>query len=540
MPREKRPPAPQADGSVTEPTSAAAIARWRRLSPDTRTVLAQVTGREPLATNLRKARENQGLSQAVVAKKLRLSRSLIAQIELGNRAVSADELAKFSDLYGTPAVELTGTPVATDDPVTVAILNLAPALLNEFDAQSRIHGVLGALMATSELERLLGRPARTGSPTYTVPAPRTLADAIRQGEDLADRERQRLGIEHAPLTELAGLCAAQGTPVFALTLPDDVSCLFIAHPSVGRALVVNGTHDAVRQRLAMAHGYAHAVCESMGTIRVCTHANGGELIERRADAFAGAFLLPAPGVLETVRGLGKGQPSRQVQWVFDATTEQSVRAEERSTPGAQVVTYLDVAWVARRFGTTYRAAVARMLGVGLLSEPDSARLLRPKLVELAAEWLALFRRESGGVPSAAAVVVLSDLNAERAHMVAEAYRRGFVTKADLSIEAVSLQVPDLSEARLLAFAEAARQAAGDAGGSASFRVVRLSMPTSFSSSSAVAITVPLSSLVIHAPSSTLDNLSPISSMSIYLSMIKSLALERHWSFRCTALPSLPC
>jgi hypothetical protein len=60
------------------------------------------------------------------------------------------------------------------------------------------------------------------------------------------------------------------------------------------------------------------------------------------------------------------------------------------------------------------------------------------------------------VPSAAAVAVLSGLNAERAHMVAEAYRRGLVTKADLSIEALSLQVPDLSEARLLAFAEAAR------------------------------------------------------------------------------------
>ena len=163
-----------------------------------------------------------------MAKKLRLSRSLVAQIELANRPVTADELAKFADLYGTPAVELTGTRVASDDLVTGTLLNLAPALLKEFDMQSRIHGVLGSLMAASHLERLLERPARTGPPTYPLPSPRTLVDAIRQGEEIAEHERQRLGLRDAPLPELSDLCAAQGVPVFALKLPDELSGLFIA------------------------------------------------------------------------------------------------------------------------------------------------------------------------------------------------------------------------------------------------------------------------------------------------------------------------
>jgi hypothetical protein len=47
-------------------------------------------------------------------------------------------------------------------------------------------------------------------------------------------------------------------------------------------------NDATRQRLAIAHGYAHAVCEPMGTIRVCTTANAKELIERPADADLGS------------------------------------------------------------------------------------------------------------------------------------------------------------------------------------------------------------------------------------------------------------
>jgi transcriptional regulator with XRE-family HTH domain len=278
MPRNKKASAPGQAYLPDGETSPEVIAKWRHLTPDARNVLARVTGREPLAANLRKARENCGLSQAAVAKRLRLSRSLVAQIELANRPVTADELEKFADLYGAPAVELAGTPVASGDLVRGALLNLAPALVKEFDIQSRIRGVLGSLMDVTHLERLLERPARTGPPTYPLPSPRTLVDAIRQGEETAAQERQRLGLRDAPLPELSDLCAAQGAPVVALKLPDEFSGLFIADASAGIAIVVNLTHDAVRQRLAIAQGYAHAVCEPMRTIRVCTNANIKELI----------------------------------------------------------------------------------------------------------------------------------------------------------------------------------------------------------------------------------------------------------------------
>jgi hypothetical protein len=60
--------------------------------------------------------------------------------------------------------------------------------------------------------------------------------------------------------------------------------------------------------------------------------------------------------------------------------------------------------------------------------------------------------------SAHAVAVLSDLPAEQFYMAIEAYRRGLITKADLASEAasLSLQLPRLSDSRLLEFAEAAR------------------------------------------------------------------------------------
>ena len=145
-----------------------------------------------------------------MAKKLRLSRSLVAQIELANRPVTADELEKFAQLYATTAVELTGTHVATDDPVIVTLLNLAPALIDDSAMQSGIYAVLGELMAVSYLERLVERPGRTGPPTYPLPSPRTLADAIRQGEEIAEYERTRLGLRDAPLPPLADLLRCPG------------------------------------------------------------------------------------------------------------------------------------------------------------------------------------------------------------------------------------------------------------------------------------------------------------------------------------------
>jgi hypothetical protein len=188
-----------------------------------------------------------------------------------------------------------------------------------------------------------------------------------------------------------------------------------------------------------------------------------DLVERRAHAFAAAFLLPAAGVEEAVRALGKGGASRNVQWVFDGATDRPVRAEQRSAPGSQTITYLDVASIAQRFGAAYTLTVSRLLGLGLISETDSARLLKRKSVELANQWLAIFG--SGVLDSRAStgadqmqlsrVIELSGLDAERLHLFAEAYRRGLADSSGVPVD-LSVFVPGLSEKLLLEFLRAAR------------------------------------------------------------------------------------
>ena len=56
--------------------------------------------REALARALREARENHGMSQEAAAKRVGLSRTVLAQIELGNRGISSDEMTGLAKLYG--------------------------------------------------------------------------------------------------------------------------------------------------------------------------------------------------------------------------------------------------------------------------------------------------------------------------------------------------------------------------------------------------------------------------------------------------------
>jgi hypothetical protein len=56
------------------------------------------------------------------------SRTVIPRIELGNRPVSPDELAKLASVYRRAVIDLLGEPVEEDD-VLLILLDLAPNLV---------------------------------------------------------------------------------------------------------------------------------------------------------------------------------------------------------------------------------------------------------------------------------------------------------------------------------------------------------------------------------------------------------------------------
>lgn len=61
-----------------------------------------------IASRIREARKMAGLSQAQVAKMLKLHRPSISEIEAGNRNVSAEEIAKLAEIFDVSASWLIG------------------------------------------------------------------------------------------------------------------------------------------------------------------------------------------------------------------------------------------------------------------------------------------------------------------------------------------------------------------------------------------------------------------------------------------------
>ena len=294
-----------------------------------------------------------------------------------------------------------------------------------------------------------------GPPRYELTTPRTIADGIRQGESVAAQERQRLGIGATlPVATVSDLVRSQGLRVAAIELPGVVHGLLIRRDLTQPAIVVP-SEDLAWQRFSLAQEYAHALFERGRSAFVISSVySAEEIVDVRARAFAAAFLLPPAGVESFLRAIAKAGPSRRAHALINRAPGAPIRAEVRQAAGSQTITYCDVVEVARRFGTTYRTAVYRLEELGVLSRSESEDLLSPKQEQAAQEYAALLTGSRKDPPLELNGTL--ELKTEILHVAIEAYRRRAIDKAALLAFAEKLQVPELSETKLLKLAEAAR------------------------------------------------------------------------------------
>jgi transcriptional regulator with XRE-family HTH domain/Zn-dependent peptidase ImmA (M78 family) len=418
--------------------------------------MATPSNREFLATILRHRRENAGLSQQAVADRVGLSRTAVAQIELGNRPVSDDELVRFKSLYRRLADDLAGETERPDDILNV-LIESAPAL-EERRAKNDLETILGLCREAVYLEATLGRLGRSNPPRYEVSPPRGVAQAVSQGERTANHERQRLGLgTELPAGNIVDLATSQDAHVVAMDLPEEVIGIFVRHVAVGTLIIASGKRRASRERFGVLRGYAHALFERDRAVVVTTPTNAEELVEVRADAFATAFLLPAAGIESALSSLDKGRSSRHVHAIYGLATDEPIRAEVRAEPGSQKLTGLDVLMIARRFGASYPATVYRLFALNVIGKPEIKDLHRAKHQRAAREFGALFARPAHrGRKDALADEGVAELKASVAALAIEADRRKLLDKGYLAELVSKLQIPELSESRLRDFVEAIR------------------------------------------------------------------------------------
>ena len=404
-----------------------------------------------LGRRLREARENCGLSQQVAADSIGIPRTAVTQLEAGNRAVSTLELAQLAELYKRPVADFFGEQPLHEDDLLVALHRLAPGLDTRSDIKEQVERCLSLCREGCSLEKLLGRSPRSGPPAYNLPAPRTASEAVRQGEQVAIQERKRLGLGQTPIADMGELISDQGIWSSGVNLPDEMSGLFLRHTSIGMAILVNFDHVQGRKRFSYAHEYAHALLDRDRTATVSTRDNASELIEKRANAFAAALLMPGEGVTEFLRALDKGLPSRYEQTIFDVATEGRIDTQTRPVPGSQAITHQDAALLAHHFGVSYQAATYRLRSLNLVSQPECAKLLE---------------RESEGKGFLDFLRMLDDLDkpesrerqdrelkSQVVHLAIEAYRREEISRGKLLDLSKKLELPGR---KLIELAEAVK------------------------------------------------------------------------------------
>lgn len=404
-----------------------------------------------LGRRLREARENCGLSQQVAADTIGVPRTGMTQLEAGNRAVSTLELAQLAELYKRPVADFFRDNPLQEDDLLVALHRLAPGLDAQSKIKEQVSRCLDLCREGCSLEKLLGRSLRSGPPAYSLPAPRTAGEAVRQGEQVATQERKRLGLGHTPIADMGELISEQGIWSSGVNLPDEMSGLFLHHPSIGLAILVNFSHVRGRKRFSYAHEYAHALLDRERTATVSTGGNASELIEKRANAFAAAFLMPSDGVTEFLRGLDKGLPSRQEQAIFDVATEGRIDTQLRPMPGSQVITHQDMALLAHHFGVSYQAAVYRIKSLSWVSQPEYQKLLER---ELEGKGFLEFLRMLDDLDQPESKERQErELKNQVVHLAIEAYRREEISRGKLLDLSKKLE---LSGRKLLELAEAVK------------------------------------------------------------------------------------
>lgn len=404
-----------------------------------------------IGRRIREARERRDISQQKVADALGIPRTAVTNIEAGARNVSTLELTKLGALFNlSPAAFLDGAEVS--DLAVVRARALSEATSSpEFGPV--IDRMIDLCREGAELRRLLDQDTTVSMPDYAQRIANS-GDAVRQGEARAREERRRLGLGNAPIGNLPELIGDQGIWVASAAkddFPNDVSGLFLHHSSIGMAVLINGTHKPVRRRFSYAHEYGHALFDRQEELRLTQNRNSNELVEKRANAFAAAFLMPAGGVLDQLRVLGKGQPSRQAQFVYSVATDLNEEAEIRPRTGSQVITFQDAVVFARHFGVSYEAMVWRLRNLDLLDTPATNALIERR--DDGRRYLDMLRIPGLFDAGAGSDEPVWELRNQLAHLAIEAYRREEVSQGRLREIGRKLRLP---AAELLELAEAAK------------------------------------------------------------------------------------
>jgi Zn-dependent peptidase ImmA (M78 family) len=147
-----------------------------------------------------------------------------------------------------------------------------------------------------DLERRMKAPMRLNYPPPVELNPRVNVSEL--AEDVANRERQRLGLGDQPVPNIRSLLESDvGVRIFFARLPRMFAGMYIFVDGLGGCMLINSVHPAEKQRASISHEYAHLIVDRYTAgIDYLTIYGRKPANERFAESFAMSFLMPASSV----------------------------------------------------------------------------------------------------------------------------------------------------------------------------------------------------------------------------------------------------
>lgn len=246
-----------------------------------------------LGERLRAAREASQKTQKEMSDALGVARTTVVAIENGTRKIRSEELLAWARLLGVSVNELLHGEQVVDFGLQFRRQAAATpsGKLKEGEEAERMLSRLAA--AYLRVEGLLGRPLRYDyPPAWPIPT----SGVVQYAEDLATELRGRLGLGLRPIGDLINLAETELTiRVFERPLSSRIAGAFAYSNDTGACILLNLNHPRPRRIWTLAHEIGHFMTtRDVADVEFTDDDIAGS--DRFADAFAGAFLIPAAAV----------------------------------------------------------------------------------------------------------------------------------------------------------------------------------------------------------------------------------------------------
>ena len=238
------------------------------------------------------ARAHLGLTQAELSARLGVARSTLAEMEMGKRRITADELYRLAELLRRPLQYFFS-------PLGVATLFAFRTAKEELDEPAReaLVQLDNRLSEMRSLERFSGTIIRSRLHPYSVDKQ---ANPTIAGRNVARMERARLALGSSPVPNLRDILEQRtGLLAFGYYVPASGFSGAFGCDGERAALLINVAHVRGRTNFTLAHEYAHSII-GQGDVHVELRASPDSAEERFADSFAANFLMPLDVIEEAI------------------------------------------------------------------------------------------------------------------------------------------------------------------------------------------------------------------------------------------------